>query len=266
MNNGSLQNYYKTSFPFEKVISLLTFNGKYPLGRREFAFRWDYFKRNESFTNETEAFLYMKKMEYIETIPILLLPLRLGSERVLRAYLTGHVPKCIDIGPIYPSIYSDKSIFREDFIKFDVDLKDYERTCKCGKFKKRCDECWIKHARPAMIDAFKFLSEFMNFKMVSFWDSGCGGFHIYVMDERVWSMDQIARDNISKRMPPSVILDKAVTLTHLIKMPFSPHKITGMIQLPILNIYTFLPSKDEIHYNKMTPEIMSKIILDHGGI
>lgn len=258
-----LRFYYEKMFPYNEIEHYLTLGGSYPFGKREFGFRWedsDFWKRNETFTTIDKAKRHMERMEYIEDEPFgTKIPIRFGNIDVFKQYLMDAMPKSIDAGPLYDSIYT-QSLDRKDAytikpcsIVFDIDIKDYDgsRPCICTK-KQSCDLCWISCMRRALIDLVGFLCEFMQFKRVIPLYSGRCGVHVIVFDDRVWKWDDNARLAIVDYLPKSIRVDKgAMKSNHMIKIPFSPHIFTGNLALPILDIHEFLPSKDAINIYKL---------------
>lgn len=242
----SLKPYYESGFPYEWIERFLTCNGKYPLNKREIGFRKNgFWIRHKEFTNLSDAEYFMNKNGYdLDDEPVKKLPLRFGSFTSLKNYMVGLIPDTIDAGTVLQSIHSDrKNPYFEKFcpLTFDVDIKDYiGKTCKCTT---TCDECWITYARPALIDLTTWLRDFMKFEKILPVDSGNGGFHVYVLDARVWSWDQEARLQFYGFLPKSVVLDRSVenSFIHLVKVPFSPNPKSGYLSLPIVNIQTYLP-------------------------
>ncbi len=270
--------YYAYIFPYDWIESFLTCEGTYKLSRRDFAFRYpDYIKKNESFKEEKKTIDYMILFEYDSNdLPCARLPLRFGSTHMLRKFLIATAPAAIDVGPIFRSVNyaeidrKDNYAHRPNFLPFDVDIKDYfdkknRPTDKneCGaEGHALCDSCWFTYGRPALIDLVKFLKEFMKFDKVIPIFSGGGGFHVHVLDERVWEWDQETRDDLNRfvaKYVPTVILDLQIRVNHLIKLPFSPHK-NGNLSLPILDIKTFLPSRDAVKMVDMTKEMMIRYV------
>lgn len=258
--------YYENCFPYEWIERFLTCNGKYPLNKREFSFRKnDFWIKHKKFNNLSDCGSFMLKYGYTEKIPNIRLPLRFGNVKVLKEYMVDLVPDSINVGPVYYSIYSQymdrKNVFADKQcpLVFDVDIKDYkEKTC-C---KELCDLCWITYGRVALVDLVNWLKNFMQFKHILPVDSGFGGFHVYVLDERVWTWDQETRSQFYRYIPKSVILDKSIEgdFTHLAKIPFSPNPKNGCLSLPILDIHTYLPSRDRIKVEKANPERIDFLI------
>lgn len=244
-----LKHYYEQKFPYEWVIKFLTCDGKYPLNRREFSFTFKHGEvvlRHKKHYNVSDATYFMERYGYAEENTNLKdVPLRMGHEKAFKHYLTTNVPESINVGPLYDSIFEKKGALAP--IVFDIDLKDYtQRTCCTGK--KTCDRCWIDYGRPALRDLLKWLKEFMLFKHVLAVDSGSGGFHVYVLDERVWTWDKDARRQFYSFTPKSVIMDKSIAndFKHLVKIPYSPNYKNGCLSLPIENIEDYLPSRDRV--------------------
>lgn len=231
-----LYEYYLNCFPYQWVIKFLTCNGKYPLNKRQIRLRLDddIWREYKKFTTESDARYYMNFAGYAEDEEISKdkkIPFRFGHEKGFKSLLLQNVPTTINAGPIL-DCFSPMTL--------DIDLKDYGKNC-C---QSSCDECWLKFARPAMLDLYDFLINFMLFKSVLFVDSGSGGFHVYVLDERVWTWDQEARNQFCRYLPKSVILDKSIrdNFKHMVKIPFSPNYKSKCLSLPILDIKTYLPS------------------------
>lgn len=256
--------YYEHCFPYEWVERFLTCNGKYPLNMREFAFRKnDFWIKHKKFNNLSDCATFMLKHGYAEKVPNIKIPLRFGKN--LKEYLLELVPDSINVGPAYYSIYSQdvdrKNPYATKYcpLVFDIDLKDYkEKTC-C---KDSCDKCWVDYGRVALVDLVVWLKNFMKFEHVLPVDSGSGGFHVYVLDERVWTWDQETRAQFYQYIPKSVILDKSIAenFTHLAKIPFSPNPKNGCLSLPILDIHTYLPSRDRIKVERVNREAIDSLI------
>lgn len=232
-----LYEYYLNVFPYQWVIRFLTCNGKYPLNKRQIRLRIkEYWQENKQFDTISDARYYMNFSGYAENEEISKdkkIPFRFGHEKGFKSLLLQNIPASINAGPIFGDLcYSPMTL--------DVDLKDYGKKC-C---ETSCDICWVQFARPALIDLYEFLINFMLFKSVLFVDSGSGGFHVYILDERVWVWDQEARNQFCRYLPKSVIVDKAIRddFKHMVKIPFSPNFKNGCLSLPILDIYTYLPS------------------------
>jgi DNA primase catalytic subunit len=141
----------------------------------------------------------------------------------------------------------------------DVDIKAFDRPCDCGPHSL-CDVCWVQCARVALVDLIGFFTDFIQFRRVCGLFSGRAGFHVIVNDERAWNMDQEARNALLQHLPKTVKVDAgAAAISHMIKIPFSPHASTGNVAMPIENPQTFLPSRDAIHYSRMTGERMEQL-------
>jgi len=267
-----MKHYYINHFPYEWVEWFLTCGGTFPLKLRELAFRWgekDITKRYEIFKTMQDSANYMERNGYETTEePLLSLPLRFGTVDALRAFLVAKTPQCIDAGPIFQSLHYQTMDRRDEYapklapLTFDIDLKGYikhDNQCQCCTTTiGTCDQCWIQHLRPALIDLVHFLRDIMQFKVVLPIFSGRGGFHVYVLDKRVWTWDDMARAILAEHLPKSIVRDSAITLGHLIKIPFSPHK-NGYLSMPILDIYEFLPSRDRVKLTSVTDELINKL-------
>lgn len=251
----ALRTYYERDFPYDDLERYVTCNGKYPLCRREFAFRssGDVFRRYETFSTPEEA----RAMGYMEREEVPLhakVPIRFGNMDIFKRYLVRTVPKSIEAGPVYDSIFTQAYDRRDPYtikpcpITFDIDIKDYDdvRPCDCRE-KRLCDVCWVACMRPALVDLVAFLTDHMQFERVVPLFSGRCGVHVIVADERVWTWDDGARAALVTYLPRSVRVDKGVMRTdHLVKIPFSPHAVTGRLALPILDMHTFLPSSTDV--------------------
>lgn len=191
----------------------MTCNGKFPLKNVHFALRWgeDIFKR----------YIFNKE------------PIEFATKQDLKQYMVKHAPDTINVE--FPESARP--------LVFDVDIQDYSeitRTCQC-EAKQVCSICWKQIMRPAMISARQFLCDFCKFEKVLFVFSGGKGFHIWVLDERVWSFSLNARQNFADRMP--IQFDRPITCDkgHLIKMPWCIHQKTGRLCQTIDNIELFVP-------------------------
>ncbi len=271
--SSKIRRYYSDHFPYEWVEWFLTLGGKFPLNRREFAFRWqpDVVKRNQDFKTVEDAQFYMDVNHYpsneratsIGTV----LPLRFGTIGALRKFLIEKQPHSIDIGPLYQSLAHVSSDRKDPYapklsaLQFDIDLKDYGGACECHKKKLICDQCWIQYLRPALIDLVNFLTETMQFDtsgIIPVYSAGAG-FHVFVIHERVWKWDDSARQALIEHLPKSIICDPAIVLNHLIKLPFSPHKSNRCLSLPIVDIASFVPSAWRIKIEDVDDELMRKL-------
>jgi DNA primase catalytic subunit len=254
-----LRFYYETQFPYDLLYRYLTCDGFYPMAHRELAMRWDadVFKRYETFESAKDCLSHMKQMRYAEehVRGVVKVPMRFGSMDVLKAYLLRRLPVCIDAGPIFESIYTQHLDRKDTYtvkpcpLVFDIDIKDYDgqRPCACTG-KASCDACWAACMRPALIDLVHFMRAFMGFARVIPIFSGRCGVHVLVFDQRVWTWDDSARMALVGYLPKSIKVDVgAMRSDHLLKIPFSPHAFTGNLALPILNMETFLPSRDAVN-------------------
>lgn len=175
------------------------------------------------------------------------------TENELKDYLSTNQPKGIYVvsGPISP-------------VFFDIDLDDYilpkgiiDRgpLCDC-KEKQCCDICWELIMRKPLLDCLHFLKDFMKFKHVFAMFSGGRGFWIYVCDD--WEMDRDSREFLADRMPAKVDREVTIQMNHLMKVPFSTHRTTGVVCSPIMNPEDFLPSKDTRHFSKVDEGLMKQ--------
>ena len=273
-NFPQMRRYYTDYFPYEWVEWFLTLGGKFPLNQREFGFCWaggDIVKRNQDFKSKEDAQLYMDMNGYPDDEVAMgtMIPLRFGSMDALKTFLVSKQPHAIDIGPIYQSIAHASSDRKDPYapklsaLQFDIDVKDYEPSCECYKKKRLCDLCWIQYLRPALRELIKFLRDKMLFDssgIIPVFSAGAG-FHVFVIHERVWAWDNVARQALIKHLPSAVKCDPAVTLGHLIKLPFSPHKSNGHLSLPILDIEAFLPSQWRVKIEDVDYDLMEKLTL-----
>lgn len=237
--DSPLKRFYQDLFPFDQLIQLLTRNGLYPLSRIRFAFRYgeDMFVRYLTFDSKQEALDYMERMDWpdeeIEK-PRKKLEIRFFHHTHLRDYVVRHVPDTINVQ------------FPEDSrpLVFDVDMQDYppeQRDCACPTERDICNHCWRQVMRPAMIKAKAWLCDFIGFNEVYFVFSGRKGFHIWILDERVWEWSLEGRKNYAERIP--IRIDKAITQGpgHLIKVPWGVHHWTGGVCVTIEDVESFLP-------------------------
>lgn len=233
-----LRVYYKDFFPIQEIARWLTHDGKYPLKDREFRF-------GEHCNLKVEGFL---------------------TSNDFRSYLVTNQPNGVNMGYYKKSNreLNPRPIF------FDVDLDDFcipksdnrpshippiDRSYLCNcKEKQCCDVCWEWIMKKPLNDCLDFLKNFMKFKRVFAIYSGGRGFWIYIDDD--WEMDREARESLASRIP--TFIDKKVTTqtTHLMKVPLTTHRTTGVVCSPIMNPETFLPSKDTRHYSKVDMDIM----------
>jgi len=209
-----LRQFYKTTFPVDSVIRLVTHNRQFPLQNVSFALRWgeDIFKRYDKAGR----------------------PLQFTDEVSLRSFLVEKVPSTVNVE------------FPENArpLVFDVDIHDYDnipRECQCHP-KEVCNVCWVQIMRPEMRKAQDFLCNFIGFKEVTFVFSGRKGFHIWVTDKCVWSWSINARLNYAERIP--VCCDVPITAGkgHLVKLPWVIHHKTGKMACIIEDVEAFLPN------------------------
>jgi len=254
MNLEGLYSYYSQLFPVELICKFLTNNYKYPLIQKEFAFS-AHFKRYETFKDLKSSKEFTKNYPLYLTQDLgLKVPIRFQNHEELKDYLIKNLPNTINVGPIFPPHVSRSdpfAIFPKPLF-FDIDMEDYtnetstnrpshippaKRTCTCTT---TCDACWILILRDPLVACMDFLKGFMEFTCVIPVYSGRRGFHIWVMDE--WELDKESREYIVNKMP--AILDRNVTIqsTHLMKLFLVPHKTTGRLAIPILDVETFVPS------------------------
>lgn len=210
----ALRDYYRRTFPVDRIIQIITHNRKYALSGVRFAFRWgeDIFKRYDSQGR----------------------PLTFTDAQSLRTALVQQTPDTVNVE------------FPEDArpLVFDVDIHDYadiaRLNCSCEP-KQVCNECWMQIMRPEMLKAREFLCEFIGFKEVTFVFSGRKGFHIWVTDDCVWEWDTNARLNYVQRMPVRCDVPITVSKGHLIKLPWTRHQKTHKMASVIEPLETWLP-------------------------
>jgi DNA primase catalytic subunit len=170
------------------------------------------------------------------------------TENELRDYLITNQPK-----GVYITRTGGAPVF------FDVDLDDYlgiiVRTCPC-KEKQCCDICWEQIMRKPLLDSLAFLKDFMKFKHVFAMFSGGRGFWIFICDD--WELDRDSREFLADRIPAKVDREVTIQDNHLMKIPFSTHRTTGVVCSPIMNPEEFLPSKDTRHHTKVDGDIMKQ--------
>lgn len=242
MNKG-LELFWKNVFPFENFYNFLTCFGEYPLKYREFVFG-EFYKRFKDKEKKT--------------------PLRFKDIKELQEFLICGNYSTFLCGPVwFPNVSrEDKYVIFPLPLLFDVDLDDYHeetsvnrpihipriiRSCSCLP-KTCCDTCWKEIAVEPLKYMIHFLKDIMEYKYVLTIYSGSRGFWIIVWDKPVWMYDTIARKNIADQLS-NICIDKNVTIspTHLMKIPLTPHKKTGILSVPIEDPETFLPSQ-AIHY------------------
>jgi DNA primase catalytic subunit len=160
-------------------------------------------------------------------------PFKFASVEALKYYYEAHKPLAIHIK-------------QNDFLIFDID-KDDTILCEMHPNETRmvCDVCWVKEIRPQLILLIEFLSDLMDFKEIHVFDSGRRGVHVWVKKREGEVWDKVARVNLYNQLEKRKIkIDKAplIDLSHLIKVPYLPHAVTGCLALPIQNINAYLPS------------------------
>jgi DNA primase catalytic subunit len=220
-----MKGYYEKYFPSSFVWNWLSHNEMYPLEKREFRF-------GENFNIVVNGF---------------------KTESAFRDYLSTNQPKGVYI------VSGEKS---PTF--FDVDLDDYilpkgiiDRGVLCScKEKQCCDICWELIMRRPLLDCLTFLKDFMKFKQVFAMFSGARGFWIFVCDD--WTMDRESREFLADRVPAKIDREVTIQPNHLMKVPFSTHRTTGVVCSPIMNPEEFLPSKDTRHHTKIDDVIMKQ--------
>jgi DNA primase catalytic subunit len=219
----------------KQMYIFLTCHGEYPLEYREFAFG-EYYRRYDS-----------KK-----------LPLRFKTMIEWINYCVQENVSSVVAGPLfYPNVAKeDKYVLYQRPLFFDIDLDDYHmehsknrpahisrilRSCPC-KPGMCCDICWKEIAVKPLKEMIQFLTDIMEYEHIIPIYSGSRGFWVIVWDKEVWNYDNVARENILNRM--NVCFDRMVTIqsTHLMKIPFTPHKKTGILSIPIEDPDVFLPS------------------------
>lgn len=225
-----MKGFYQHFFPHKFLWDWLSNHNQYPLENREFRF-------GENFNIIQNGFL---------------------TEHEFCDYLTTNQPKGVYLG-----YYKKPNTFRNPRpVFFDVDLDDYilpkgkinrELLCPC-KEKQCCDICWEMIMRKPLLDCLHFLKEFMGFQHVFAVFSGGRGFWIYLCDD--WEMDRECREILADRIP--AMIDKQVTIqmNHLMKVPLSTHRSTGVVCSPIMNPEEFIPSRDTRHFSKLDEGIV----------
>ena len=109
-------------------------------------------------------------------------------------------------------------------LRFDLDI-DFCSSCTCDA-KACCDVCWEAVALPAMKRLKHVLETQMEYKGLLFVFSGRRGFHAWVLDRRVWSLDREQRRAILAQMRCNLDEDVTLNATHLCKLPLSVHAAT----------------------------------------
>jgi len=248
---NEVSKYWETCFPFDVIVSYFTNKNKYALEHKEFAFG-EYYQR------------YSKQNKT---------PWRFTTVHELIKHLCVHKFNTFYMGPTYlpGNNRKDPYVTHPRPLCFDIDLDDYHaevstnrpiymakvvRTCEC-KARTCCDICWKEIAVKPIKDCFQFFKQVMQFKEVLCIFSGNRGFWFIILDPDVWEWDQISRECIVKRVPAIVDIKVTTQGTHLMKIPLTPHKTTGLICQPIDEY--FLPSQ-AVHYSKMNLEVMTKFI------
>jgi hypothetical protein len=230
--------FYRNIFPADLVVRFGTCNGRFPFVGKSLAVRWgEIVVRHERFKTLEEAQAYLTMRGFPpETVPELRLPLRFKNVDDFSTMLKSKAPHSIHFGPI-DGIYAP--------LVFDVDLdhRKVVRTCACEGKKKVCDQCWPQFMRPKLVPLLAFLRR--HFECVVGFYSGGRGFHLWVLDERVWRWNRRVREVFVSKLPPGSEIDIDVTLnytSHLLKIPLGMHNDTGVISMPIMDADTFVPS------------------------
>lgn len=225
---SGLKVYYREVFPLEKLFEILEISET-----REIAF-------------STSQNVYLRYLTF-------------DSVRCFREKIVQANPKRIDVGPVYdtrPAKMNRANPIAKELV-FDIDLTDYPR--KCCQDKCVCEKCYEKVKCAVRLLDYILKNEF-GFKNYGFVFSGRRGVHCWVFDCK--EMPNSVRNDIFKYFQ-SVIdknlyvkeyneimeefgggnlieeyfvrIDKQVTVTmsHLIKMPFSVHPETMNISIPL---------------------------------
>ncbi|KAM0679622.1 primase [Glugoides intestinalis] len=168
-------------------------------------------------------------------------------------------PWKLDLGPYYdirPSKCNGATPIARELV-FDIDLTDYPREC-CQE-KKVCVKCYekIKCAVKILDYALKYEFGFNNYGFVF---SGRRGVHCWVLEKKelpahvrndifkyfqsiiekniyVKAYDRIMQEfgegELIKNFFPRIDKQVTVSMTHLIKMPFSIHPETMRLSVPL---------------------------------
>lgn len=165
----SLENYYKTLFPFKMLINFYTFCDQENFAHRKFVFNYNTaYIYNLFFANETQF-----KIETVARAPLQIL---VGAQ----------MEECIDA-------FRTSGFVKTRELIFDIDATDYSdvRGC-CSSEKKCCPKCW-EYIKIVYTLVDSELRETYDFKHILWVFSGRRGVHCYVFDKS--ALDQ--RDIIS---------------------------------------------------------------------
>lgn len=238
------------------IVDICTCNGRLPLSNIEFAFNYRHGPSSESQTKNVVQHFKNKRPGETTT------KFSFYSADELYQYIIAQKYIGIHRGPYFHFKHNDSKERSNLFIHnpqpliFDIDGTDYAhiRSCKCGKEKKVCNDCWEECIIPA-IDAVFTLCIQLGFRHGDIIFSGRRGVHIYVTDAKVWYLCYDQRKMIVDRiLNAGVIIDSDVTLklAHLTKAPMFYHPDTGNICMPITKEWR--PEGGAVHYLKATKE------------
>lgn len=249
--NKGFANFWRYLFPIKEICEFLTCFNQFPLNDQEFAFG-EYYQRYEKKGSQR-------------------IPLRFTTSEALQRFLVIHDSTCVQAGPHGDSI-------RPLFFDFDLDdmhtktspnrpahIPPIIRECDCLA-GTCCDVCWRQIAVKPLKDMLAFFKDIMGYKRILPIYSGNRGFWIIVWDKEVWTYDTISRTNIVNRVPAYIDRNVTIQSRHLMKIPLTPHKKTGVLTVPIVDADTFVPSHAPRYSDIEDKEILlqwaTQILLD----
>lgn len=264
--------FFRTKFPFQVIVGLFaTLNKRYPLEHREVGFRVG--ERGDIFWRNLPSGAFGPGGEDKS-------PLSFSSVEELACTVLDRQCAVIEFGPIFPpwcttwvqrkEARKDKRIHLVSPLKFDLDITDYSkaelRTCDCKA--PCCNACWRTLVFPALRELHRILTVRLGYHSLLMFFSGSKGFHLYVMDERTYTLSDAQRETLynviqreSSKGKIPILLDREVTVntSHCTKAPLQPHPVTGLIAQPWATLEEaadWFPRRDALHRDRVSVEQM----------
>jgi DNA primase catalytic subunit len=264
MADRGLSYFWTNLFPWDSLLSFLTFNRRYKLIHCEFAIeKGTFYQRNLSFVTEEAA----KKYCTARQIPYFTdrqdgryrIPLLFFSVEEFRSFMLEKIPSAIHVGSIYLDGQHGRKWERDSeltirpfVLDLDIDESDRSKTvsCDCKLERRCCKVCWEQWLVPRAESIVQTLRLKLELRRIVLVYSGRRGLHVWVMDDRACQWTSTQRLNALTLIEWSgnnLVLDREVTLNrfHLCKCPLVPHKVTGRIAvtIPYEQLATFDPGQ-----------------------